>query len=115
MDETEAEDDRTGKAQFRGAPAPPLHADVDEAQRDHNIHGGCVEPPAGERRDQQREAVAGDEQRDQLGGAAHVAGQQDDTGDEQQVVPAADHVQEAQRQIVDQRSVRILVSEQRMR
>jgi hypothetical protein len=93
----------------------PLDADIDEAQSDHHIHEGRVELPTCDRGDDQRQGVPEHEQRDQLRGRLDRPGDQDDAKNEQQVVPAADHVQEADPDVLEHRPVRVVVREQGVR
>ena len=76
MDQAEAQHGRVDRPKVLGPAAQAKDADEQHAERDHDVDRGRADLPAGEGRDDQRGAVAGDEQRDQLGGAAEVAGQQ---------------------------------------
>jgi len=82
VDEAEGEDDRPIDSQLGRPTRDPPNAHVDDAERDHDIDERGVELPAGQGPDQQRNAVSGHKQRDQLGRRAHAAGDQHDAEDE---------------------------------
>jgi hypothetical protein len=96
VDEPEAEH---GGAEPVVAPRPADdadEADEDEAVDDDHVDQAGVEPPSGQGAGDQGGAVAEGEERDEADGAAGLPGQCDDAGEEQQVVPAEQHVGEAE-------------------
>src|SRR5215204_6157205 len=74
-----------------------------------------VKPPARECRGEQREAVPDGEERDQLRGCAHALRKQDDSRDEEQVIPAGDHVPKAEPEVVGDRPVGVIATGEAMR
>ena len=69
VDEPEAEDDHAGPEEVIRATAQAEAGDEDDAERDHGVDGGRGDAPLEDGAGDQRQAVTGDEERDQLGGA----------------------------------------------
>ena len=114
MNEAEGEHDRSEHTEALGPAAETLHADIHEAERDHHIDGGRVELPPGESRGEEGDAVAEHEERDDLRRPAQRPGQEHDPDDEEEVVPARDHVQKPEPDVFANRAIGVAVPEEGM-
>jgi hypothetical protein len=111
VDESESEDDGTEPAEVFWPAEHPDTGDEDDAEGDDDVDGFGADSPAGQGRGDQGGRVSEHEQADQLRGQSGLGGNQEDAGDEEQVVPTEQHVGDADRDEIEHGLVRGFVAD----